>query len=131
MPTTFRIALLAGLLALLSNLAVLGFIYYRTHNEAVSTVRLQVVEQSTVLADVYRSGGKAALLDAVEDTLTYADPQTAIALFDGEGNELIGSIAGLSAGPQPLREGYRSSLVRLRGQTTPHEAAIVVHKLPG
>jgi signal transduction histidine kinase len=131
MPTTFRIALLAGLLALLSNLAVLGFIYYRTYNEAASTVRLQVVEQSTVLADVYRSGGKAALLDAVEDTLTYADPQTAVALFDAKGNELIGNIAGISHGPQPLREGYRNSLVRLRGQTTPHEAAIVVHKLPG
>lgn len=31
MPTTLRIALLAGLLALLSNLAVIGFIHWRTH----------------------------------------------------------------------------------------------------
>ena len=130
MPTTFRIALLAGLLALLSNLAVLGFIYYRTHNEAVSTVRLQVVEQAKVLSDVYRSGGKAALHDGIEDTLTYADPQTAVALFDSKGNEMIGNVAGISAEPQPLREGYRNALIRLRGQPTPHEAAIVVHRLP-
>jgi signal transduction histidine kinase len=129
-PTTVRIALLAGLLALLSNLAVLGFIYYRTHNEAVSTVRRQVVEQGTVLADVYKSGGNAALLDAIGDTLTYADPQTAVALFDAKGNEVVGNIAGISASPRPLREGYRNALVRLRGQTTPHEAAIVAHRLP-
>jgi len=129
-PTTVRIALLAGLLALLSNLAVLGFIYYRTHNEAASTVRRQVVEQGKVLSDVYRSGGKAALLDGIEDTLTYADPQTAVALFDPRGHEMIGNVAGISAGPQPLREGYRNALIRLRGQTTPREAAIVVHRLP-
>lgn len=130
MPTTFRIALLAGLLALLTNLAVIGFIYYRTHNEALSTVRRQVVEQGTVLSDVYRSGGKAGLVHAIEDTLTYADPQTAVALFDSKGNETIGNIAGLSAGAQPLREGYRNALIRLRGQTTPHEGPIVVHRLP-
>jgi len=47
MPTTVRIALLAGLLALLANLAVLGFIYWRTHDEAISTVRNQVVEQAS------------------------------------------------------------------------------------
>ena len=130
MPTTLRIALLAGLLALLSNLAVLGFIYYRTHNEAVSTVRLQVAEQAKVLSDVYRSGGKAALLDGINDTLTYADPQTAVALFDSKGNEMIGNVAGISAEPQPLREGYRNALIRLRGQPTPHEAAVVVNRLP-
>ena len=130
MPTTLRIALLAGVLALLSNLAVLGFIYYRTHNEAASTVRRQVVEQAKVLSDVHRSGGKAALLDGIQDTLAYADPQTAVALFDPKGREMIGNVAGISAGPQPLREGYRNALIRLRGQTTPREAAVVVHRLP-
>ena len=34
LPTTLRIALLAGLLALVSNLAVLGFIHWRTHDES-------------------------------------------------------------------------------------------------
>jgi signal transduction histidine kinase len=129
-PTTFRIALLAGVLALLSNLAVLGFIYYRTHNEAVSTVHRQVVEQGKVLSDVYRSGGKAALDDAINDTLTYADPQTAVALLDRGGAQQMGNLAGISADAQPLREGYRNALIRLRGQTTPHEAALVIHRLP-
>src|SRR4051794_41968069 len=59
-PTTLRIALLAGLLALLANLAVIGFIYWRTHDEALSTVRRQVVEQGKVLSDMYRLRGGGA-----------------------------------------------------------------------
>ena len=127
MPTTLRIALLAGLLALLSNLAVIGFIYYRTHDEAVATVHRQVAEQGKVLADVYRSGGKIALSDAIQDTLTYADPQSAVALLQPDGREVMGNLE-----PVPgvaLREGYRNGLIRLTGQTTPREAALVVQRL--
>ncbi|MFL6730966.1 MAG: sensor histidine kinase [Sphingomicrobium sp.] len=129
MPTTLRIALLAGLLALLSNLAVIGFIYYRTHDEAAATVHRQVLEQGKVLADVYRSGGKAALDDAINDTMTYADPQTAVALLASNGHEIRGNIEAVSASVRPLQEGYRNALIRLRGQTTPREAALVVHRL--
>ena len=128
MPTTARIALLAGLLALLSSLAVIGFIYWRTHDEAVSTVRQQVVEQGKVLSDVYRSGGKAALDDAIEDTIAYADPQTAVALLDRDGRQIKGNLASLPE--QPLQEGYRVSLLRLRGEPTPRSSALVVHRLP-
>jgi signal transduction histidine kinase len=128
-PTTLRIALLAGILALLSNLAVIGFIYWRTHDDAVATVRRQVVEQGKVLSDVYRSGGKAALNDAVEDTMTYGDPQTAVALLDAHGREVIGNLASLRGGTE-LREGYRNALIRLRGQTTPKEGALIVDHLP-
>jgi signal transduction histidine kinase len=127
-PTTLRIALLAGLLALLSNLAVIGFIYYRTHDEAVATVHRQVTEQSKVLADVYRSGGRAALDDAIHDTMTYADSQSAVALLRPDGHEIIGNLKPVSV--VPLREGYRNALIRLTGQTTPREAALVVQRLP-
>lgn len=130
MPTTLRIALLAGLLALLSNLAVIGFIYWRTHDEAVSTVRRQVIEQGKVLSDVYKSGGKAALDDAVEDSMAYGDPQTAVALFDPAKRQILGNLAAVPSGPDPWREGYRNGLIRLRGQTTPHEGAIVTQRLP-
>lgn len=130
MPTTLRIALLAGLLALLSNIAVIGFIRLRTYDEAVSTVHSQVIEQAKVLADVYRSGGQRALDDAIGDTLTYADPQSAVALLDASGREVMGNIAAVPGGIQPLRDGYRNALIRLRGQTTPQEAAVVVEHLP-
>lgn len=128
MPTTLRIALLAGILALLSNLAVIGFIYYRTHDEAVATVHRQVTEQSKVLADVYRSGGQPALKDAVEDTMTYADPQSAVALLKPNGQEIIGNLEPVPV--VPLREGSHSALIRLTGQTTPREAALVIQRLP-
>ena len=131
MSTTLRIALLAGLLALLSNLAVIGFIYFRTHDEAVGTVRQQVVEQGKVLSDVYRSGGKAALDDAIADTVTYADGQSVAAVLDADGAQLNGNLDAVPAALIPLREGYRNALVRLRGQATPREAALVVHRVPG
>ena len=130
MPTTLRIALLAGLLALVSNLAVIGFIYYRTHDEAVATVHQQVAEQAKVLSDIYRSGGKTALADAVEDTVTYGDPQTVVALITPEGREIIGNLETQPATILPRQDGYHNRLVRLKGQTTPHLAAIVVHRLP-
>ncbi len=130
MPTTLRIALLAGLLALLSNLAVIGFIYFRTHDEAAATVHQQVVEQGKVLADVYRSGGKAALYDAINDTMTYADRQTAIALLAPDGRQTLGNLETVPATVLPMQEGYHNALIRLRGQTTPREAALVVHRLP-
>ena len=69
MPTTLRIALLAGLLALLSNLAVIGFIHLRTHDEAASTVRRQVAEQTKVLT---QRGSRDLPHHTVEDSLTEA-----------------------------------------------------------
>jgi signal transduction histidine kinase len=117
-------------LALLSNLAVIGFIYFRTHDEAVVTVHQQVLEQAKVLSDVYRSGGKPALDDAIEDTMTYGDPQTVIALIAPSGGELMGNVETRPATILPRQEGYRNTLIRLHGQTTPREAALVIHRLP-
>lgn len=128
MPTTLRIALLAGLLALLSNLAVIGFIYERTHDEAVASLHRQVVEQSKVLTDVYRTGGKTALNEAIGDTLAYADPQTAVALLSKDGGELEGNVA-TSPPVQSMQEGYHSTVIRLRGQPSPHLAEIVLSRL--
>ncbi|HEX6072812.1 MAG TPA: hypothetical protein VFY95_07380, partial [Sphingomicrobium sp.] len=89
-PTTIRIALLAGLLALLSNLAVIAFIYGRTHDEAVASIHRQVAEQARVLSDVYRTGGRTALTDAISDSLAYADPQTVVGLVGRDGKEVAG-----------------------------------------
>jgi signal transduction histidine kinase len=130
MPTTLRIALLAGLLALLSNLAVIGFIYERTHDEAVATLHRQVTEESKVLTDIYRTGGKAALNEAIQDTLSYADPQTAVALIDASGRQVEGNLAQAPS-LQSMQEGYRSAVIRLRGQPSPHQAEIVLSRLAG
>jgi signal transduction histidine kinase len=129
-PTTLRIALLAGLLALASNLAVLGFIQWRTHDEAISEQRRQVIEQGTVLADVYRTGGMPALADGIDDTVTYGDQQTAVGLFDASGRLMLGNLAAMPRARGPVREGYQSALIRLEHQTAPRESAIVAHRLP-
>jgi signal transduction histidine kinase len=128
--TTLRIALLAGLLALVSNLAVIGFIYYRTHDEAAATLHQQVIEQGKVLADVYGSGGKPALSDAIQDTMTYGDAQAAVALLNRDGSQIEGNLEAVPPSLLRFREGYRNALIRLRGQTTPSEAALMMHKLP-
>jgi len=118
------------LLALVANLAVIGFIYWRTHDEGVTTLRRQVVEQSKVMSDMFRVGGKAAVDDAVEDAITYGDPQTVAALLDRSGHQLIGNLAAIPASGGSLQEGYRNAVLRLRGQTTAREAALVFHHLP-
>ena len=130
MPTTVRIALLAGLLALVSNLIVLGFIQWRTHDEAVSEQRRQVIEQGAVLADIYRTGGMPALVDGIDDTVTYGDQQAAVGLFDPRGRELVGNLAALPRPRGNLREGYQTALIRIDHQTAQREAAIVAHRLP-
>jgi signal transduction histidine kinase len=130
LPTSVRIALLAGLLALLSNFAVLGFVYWRTHDEAASALRRQVIEQGAVLADVYRTGGMPALQDAIEDSTSFGDPQTAVGLFDRSGRQQMGNLAAIPRTSEPLREGLRNGLLRFRGETTPQQAALDIHRLP-
>lgn len=128
MPTTLRIALLAGLLALLSNLAVIGFIYVRTHDEALANLHRQVAEQSRVLTDVYRTGGPVALDDAIDDTLAFADPQTAVALIAPDGRQLKGNFAEPPS-IRALQEGDRNAVIRLRGQPSPRAAQVIVTRL--
>jgi signal transduction histidine kinase len=108
---------------------VIGFIYVRTHDEAVASLHRQVAEEAKVLTDVYRTGGKNALNEAIDDTLTYADPQTAIALIGADGRELKGNLAEAPS-VQGLQEGYRSAVIRLRGQPSPHQAEIMLSRLP-
>jgi signal transduction histidine kinase len=113
-----------------SNLAVIGFIYWRTHDEAMSTLRRQVVEQGAVLDDVYRRGGKDAIVDAIDDTVALADPQTAVGLLDSKGRQLTGNLAIRPASILRLQDGYRNTLLRLEGQPTPREAGVMLHRLP-
>lgn len=129
MPTSLRIALLAGLLALATNLAIIGFIHWQTYDESVSTLRRQVTEQSAVLSDAYRGGGVEALMSAINDSNDPDDPQVASDLLDPSGRPQLGNVAALSMGAEPLSEGYHVALVTLEGETAPHEAAIYLHHL--
>ena len=69
-PTTFRIAALAMLLVLCSNLALLAFIHVRTHDDRLTPLRQQVLADARALSDGYTSGGQRELTSTVNDMLS-------------------------------------------------------------
>jgi len=123
-PITLRIALFAGLLALLSNLAVIGFITFRTHDEMSTNRVQQLQEQGEALSDVYRSGGLSGLRSAVLDPDLQNDPQAVVAILDRAGRPLVGSLAAAPVLGGPLHEGYLTAKVRRRGDSTGREASL-------
>jgi signal transduction histidine kinase len=125
MPTSLRIALLAAILALASNAAVIGFIHWQTYDESVQTLRRQVTDQNAFLTDIYRNGGTAALQSAVAD-VDADDPQAEAGVLDRRGQPLFGDLAEVHT---DLTEGYRSGIVRIKGDTVAREAAVYLHQL--
>src|SRR5438270_144558 len=69
---------------------------------------------------------RTMLLEQVWDY--HFDPGTNV--IDVHVSRLRRKLDSLSAHLRPLQEGYHNGLVRLHGQTTPREAALVVHRLP-
>lgn len=128
MPTTLRIALLATLLALASNLAVIGYVHWRTLDDATATLRQTSTEQAAVLGDVYKSGGRPAVERAIRDTLNAGDPQAVAALLDARGRPSAGNVVELVGAPPPA-PGYRILPLRLRDGAPAHEAGVVLRSL--
>ncbi len=125
MPTSIRIALLAAILALASNVAVIGFIRWQTYDESVATVRRQVTDQNAFLVDIYRNGGMTALQSAMDD-VDADDPQAKTGVLDRRGKPAIGDFDAVQT---DLSEGYRPALVRLQDDTAAREAAVYLHRL--
>jgi signal transduction histidine kinase len=129
LPTSLKVALFSALLALSSNLAVIGFIHWRTADDAVAALRQQVTEEAAVLDDVYASGGRSALDKAIGDTLASHDPQLLAAVIDNGGRAHAGNVDAVVEAPHPLREGYRTGRLDLRGPGTPVEAGYMLRPL--
>src|SRR4051812_30405690 len=129
LPTTLRVGLLAALLALLSNIALIGFIHWRTYDDSIEAVRQQVVEQASALADVYASGGRRALDKAIADTLAAGDPQLLAATLDLSGAARSGIVGALLNAPPPLKSGYRTGRIRFRGGAGATDAAYQLRRL--
>jgi signal transduction histidine kinase len=128
--TSFRIALVAGLLALATNLAIIGFIEWRTYDESESTLRRQVTQQAHVLADIYKSGGRDSLENAIDDALDPDDPQAGAAILDRNAHLIYGNITYVPIPGEALGEGYRPALIRLQDAVTSHEAGLYLQRLP-
>ncbi|MBV9842663.1 MAG: signal protein [Sphingomonadaceae bacterium] len=125
-PTTFRIAALAVLLALSSNLALVGFLYVRTRDQD-QAVRERILEEARALAAV---APDSALDKAVRDTLATGDSQLVAERFDRDGRPLAGNVGQLlppvamAAGPV-----LQISRLRLTDEPAPSECGYVVRSL--
>jgi signal transduction histidine kinase len=101
---TARLAILAVALSLVSTLALAMLVWQQTHDDAISTLRRDTVEQADTFTAVYRSGGLKALGPAID--IADNDPSLFAFVVDGRGNRRLG------AGPDrlpftPMTEPFR------------------------
>lgn len=129
MPTTLRIALLAGLLALASNLAVIGFVYWQTYDEAIVSLRRDTAEHVQEFADIYQFGGAVALRSEVEASARAGGPDSLIALITPDHRALAGNLTPASIARVPLKRGSFVIALRREGEITSHEAVTEVRRL--
>jgi signal transduction histidine kinase len=127
-PTSLKVALLAALLTLAANLAVIGFIRWRTHDDSAALLHRQVVEEASVLDDVYASGGQPALRRAIADILAARDPQYVAAILDRGGHPLAGNVDALIE-PAERTQGFRDGRLRVAGGGAPVEAGFTLRPL--
>ena len=85
-----RIALLSIILALVSNLALVGFIWKQTSADAVAALHRESVEQADALRAVWRTGALPALADAITQAREPGDVTLVLAIFDARGHRVAG-----------------------------------------
>ncbi len=120
LSVTARIALLSIALALVANLALVGFVWRQTHDEAIQAIRRDTIEQSDAILDNYRTGGRAGLIDAMQDARKRGDASLAVMLFDAGGRH-VGGFGPARLLVSPLGPaGFRIARI---GDTAPWSAA--------
>lgn len=124
---TARLALLAVLLSLVTSLALAGLIWQQTHDDAIEALRRDTAQQTDAFAAVYRSGGVAALTEAITDA--QADDDSLVALVvDHSGARRLG------VGPDrlafaPAAESFRIATLGTAGSWAGQEAGIAIRPL--
>lgn len=131
MPTTLRIALLTGLLALASNLAVIGFVYWHTYDAAIVALRRDTAERAQELVDIYQFGGAEALRSEVTAEARSGGPDNIVALLGPRHAILAGNLDPRSAARVPLKAGTVVIALQRVGEAGPHEAVTLVRRAGG
>lgn len=90
LSVTARIALLAIALALVSNLALVGFVWKTTSADAIDAIHLETTEQSDALRAVWRGGGLPALRQAIDSAVVPGDVSLVLAVVGPDGRPLAG-----------------------------------------
>lgn len=132
LPTGLKVALLAALLTLAANLAVVGFIRWQTYDDSAARIHREVIEEAAVLEAVYATGDEAALRRAITDILAVRDPHYFAAILDPSGRPEAGpeagNVAAIGRRPAP---GYRIGRLRPRGAHASVDAAYTLRRLDG
>ena len=90
LSVTTRIALLGIALALLANLAPVGFVWHQTRGVAIDTLRRETIEQSDAMRAVFAAGGLRAVTNAIGQTRAPGDQSLLLAVLDGRGRRIAG-----------------------------------------
>jgi signal transduction histidine kinase len=120
---TLRVALLVSLLAIASSIAVVGFIYLSTADDAARALRSQVTEEASAFREVYQRSGRPALEAAIRDAA--GDPHFLAAITDGAGRSMFGDVTFVQP-PARLRSGYDTGLLDPTGPPAPVNAGYVL-----
>jgi signal transduction histidine kinase len=128
LSVTARIALLSIALALASNLALVGFVWKRTHDDALTATRREMIEQSEALLSIWRRGGERELADAVRDARPPGDVSLVVAILNGDGERLVGYAPPRVTVPlQPTR--FRVDALGREGAWQQHDTGYLLHRI--
>ena len=128
LSVTARIALLAIVLALASNLALVGFVWKRTHDDAIAATRREMIEQSEALLTTWQREGQRSLVAAVRDARPPGDVSLVVAILDAEGRRLVGYAPDRVV--VPLREsGFQVARLGDEGTWRLHDTGYILHPI--
>lgn len=128
--TTARMALLAVVLALVSGVAPVAYLWSATHDDAIAQLRRDALEQSDSLGAVYRGGGLPALAQAIVQARARDDGSLVALIVDPQGRRVAG------IGPERLSvplavPGFRIASLAQHGRWATSEAGFVVRPIGG
>ena len=128
LSVTARIALLAIALALVSNLVLVGFVWKRTHDDAIAATRREMIEQSDALLSIWRQGGAPQLTVAVRDARPPGDVSLVVAILDPQGRRLVGYAPDRVT--VPLRPtGFHVARLGSEGNWGQHDTGYLLHAI--
>lgn len=130
LSVTARIALLAIALALVSNLALVGFVWKRTHDDAIASLRREMTERSDALYATYRRGGAQALAAAVAGARPPGDVSLVVAVLAPDGRRRAGFAPDRVEAPiQPTE--FRVGNLAEEGSWAIHETGYILRPVGG
>ena len=125
---TARIALLSIALVLVSNLALILFVWQQTRSAAVDSVRRDTIEEADELTATYRAGGAAALESAVADASGPGDPTLIVAIFDRAGRRLVGIGPDILSAPLSATR-FRIARLARSGDLAAEDSGYALHRI--